>query len=246
MPLSRATPQPIGMTNHSFIPIQRITQGSLHSVEVVVYQYDKPFGYGCWMTSITTMNHIFIFLGYSEFPRWLPWQPPGKFRVPQKYKNVVHGCDTSHPTTISKRFIILIYHYLHAVRGRSPADDNPGGGGPGRGAGGGGPGRGDPDRGDPGGGDPGGDPGNGPNGGDEPPDDDPGDNPGPHGNGGDTPPSRRTATPAGYDWEQLNASGWGAEAPRSRSRTPGEGLSETSHNAFRERIHEAIKDAAND
>src|ERR1700733_659639 len=88
---------------------------SSHSVEVVVYQYDKPFGYGCWMTSITTMNHIFIFLGYSEFPRWLPWQPPGKFRVPQKYKNVVHGCDTSHPTTISKRFIILIYHYLHAV-----------------------------------------------------------------------------------------------------------------------------------
>src|ERR1700733_4459 len=48
---------------------------SSHSVEVVVYQYDKPFGYGCWMTSITTMNHIFIFLGYSEFPRWLPWQP---------------------------------------------------------------------------------------------------------------------------------------------------------------------------
>src|ERR1700733_14118523 len=84
-------------------------------MEVVVYQYDKPFGYGCWMTSITTMNHIFIFLGYSEFPRWLPWQPPGKFRVPQKYKNVVHGCDTSHPTTISKKFIILIYHYLHAV-----------------------------------------------------------------------------------------------------------------------------------
>src|ERR1700733_3165642 len=47
----------------------------LHAVEVVVYQYDKPFGYGCWMTSITTMNHILIFLGYSEFPRWLPWQP---------------------------------------------------------------------------------------------------------------------------------------------------------------------------
>ena len=44
-----------------------------HSMEAVVYQYDKPFGYGCWMTSITTMNHIFIFLGYSEFPRWLPW-----------------------------------------------------------------------------------------------------------------------------------------------------------------------------
>src|SRR3984885_2774989 len=41
--------------------------------------------------------------------------------VPQKYtakyKNVGYGWDTSHPTTISKKFIILIYHYLHAVRG---------------------------------------------------------------------------------------------------------------------------------
>ena len=27
-----------------------------HSVEVMVYQYDKFFGYGCWMTSIPTMN----------------------------------------------------------------------------------------------------------------------------------------------------------------------------------------------
>src|ERR1700733_13244413 len=40
--------------------------------------------------------------------------------VPQKYttkfKNVGYGWDTSHPTTISKKFIILIYHYLHAVK----------------------------------------------------------------------------------------------------------------------------------
>ena len=39
--------------------------------------------------------------------------------VPQKYtakyKNVGYGWDTSHPTAISKKFIILIYHYLHAV-----------------------------------------------------------------------------------------------------------------------------------
>src|ERR1700733_8460510 len=39
--------------------------------------------------------------------------------VPQKYtakyKNVGYGWDTSHPTTISKKFIILIYHYLHTV-----------------------------------------------------------------------------------------------------------------------------------
>ena len=39
--------------------------------------------------------------------------------VPQnyttKYSNLVHGWNTSHPTTISKKIIILIYHYLHAV-----------------------------------------------------------------------------------------------------------------------------------
>ena len=39
--------------------------------------------------------------------------------VPQnyttKYSNLVHGWNTSHPTTISKKYIILIYHYLHAV-----------------------------------------------------------------------------------------------------------------------------------
>src|ERR1700733_13416839 len=39
--------------------------------------------------------------------------------VPQKYtakyKNVGYGWDTSHPITISKKFIIVIYHYLHAV-----------------------------------------------------------------------------------------------------------------------------------
>ena len=40
---------------------------TLHSVEVMVYQYDKLFGYGCWMTSIPTITHIFIFLGYLEF-----------------------------------------------------------------------------------------------------------------------------------------------------------------------------------
>ena len=44
-------------------------------MEVMVYQYDKLFGYGCWMTSIPTMFHIFVFLGYSEFPSWLAWQP---------------------------------------------------------------------------------------------------------------------------------------------------------------------------
>ena len=35
--------------------------GEPHSVEVMVYQYDKLFGYGCWMTSVLTLTHIFIF-----------------------------------------------------------------------------------------------------------------------------------------------------------------------------------------
>ena len=34
-------------------------RGTYHSVEVMVYQYDKLFGYG--MTSIPTINYIFIF-----------------------------------------------------------------------------------------------------------------------------------------------------------------------------------------
>src|ERR1700733_16710 len=38
-----------------------------------------------------------------------------KFRVSQKYKMEFHGWDTSHPATISKKIIILIYHYLHTV-----------------------------------------------------------------------------------------------------------------------------------
>ena len=41
----------------------------------MVYQYDKLFGFGWWMTSILTIKYIFIFLGYFEFPSWLAWQP---------------------------------------------------------------------------------------------------------------------------------------------------------------------------
>src|ERR1700733_10811548 len=48
--------------------------------------------------------------------------------VPQKYtakyKNVGYGWDTSHPTTISKKFIILIYHYFHAVSRVSRIDSH--------------------------------------------------------------------------------------------------------------------------
>ena len=28
-----------------------------HNVEAMVYQYDRFFGYGCWMTSIPTITH---------------------------------------------------------------------------------------------------------------------------------------------------------------------------------------------
>src|ERR1700733_8171076 len=85
---------------------------SYHSVEVMVYQYDKLFG------CPNPNPHFYILVGYfwgTVILNWLPWQPAGKFRVPQKYKTVGYGWDTSHPTTISKKFIILIYHYLHAV-----------------------------------------------------------------------------------------------------------------------------------
>ena len=40
----------------------------VHSVEVMVYQYDKLFGYGWWMTSILTITHIFYFWGTLNFP----------------------------------------------------------------------------------------------------------------------------------------------------------------------------------
>src|ERR1700733_8501427 len=92
---------------------------SYHSVEVMVYQYDKLFG------CPNPNPHFYILVGYfwgTVILNWLPWQPAGKFRVPQKYKTVGYGWDTSHPTTISKKFIILIYHYLHAVESDSDSE----------------------------------------------------------------------------------------------------------------------------
>jgi hypothetical protein len=56
-------------------PFTDLLYSEWHSVEVMVYQYDKLFGYGWLMTSILTISHIFIFLGYFEFPSWLAWQP---------------------------------------------------------------------------------------------------------------------------------------------------------------------------
>ena len=64
-----------------------------HNVEVMVYQYDKLFGYGYWMTSISTMSHIFIFLGYSEFPSWLPWQPIQILQYPKSIQQNIKMWD---------------------------------------------------------------------------------------------------------------------------------------------------------
>src|ERR1700730_8098245 len=64
-----------------------------HSVEVMVYQYDKLLGYGCWMTSIPTMSHHFLFLGYSEFPIWLPWQPIEILQYPKSIQQNIKMWD---------------------------------------------------------------------------------------------------------------------------------------------------------
>ena len=64
------------------------THTLLHSVEVMVYQYVKLFGYGWWMTSILTKTHIFIFFGYSEFPSWLPWLPIQILQNPKVYNKI--------------------------------------------------------------------------------------------------------------------------------------------------------------
>ena len=119
--------------------------------------------------------------------------------------------------------------------GGPPDGGPPSGGPPGRGTPGEPPG--DPPEGDElGGNDPGDD--------DEPHDEDPDNNPEDNENRSDSPPPRRSAAPSGYNWDQLNSTAWRANS--SRARTLGKGVSEECNNAFRERLHEAIKDAACD
>jgi hypothetical protein len=79
-------------TLYSFVP-QLFLQSPSHSVEVMVYQYDKLFGYGCWMTSIPTMSHMFIFLEYSEFSSWLPWQPIQILQYPKSIQQNIKMWD---------------------------------------------------------------------------------------------------------------------------------------------------------
>jgi hypothetical protein len=75
---------------------------------------------------------------------------------------------------------------------------------------------------------------------------DPDDNPGPDHNletdrEGDSPLLGRSAIPAGYNWSQLDMSGWD---PNPKCiRMLGERISEMRNNMFRGRIHEAIRDA---
>src|ERR1700733_6780600 len=64
-----------------------------HSMEVMVYQYDKNFGYGCWMTSSPAMSCIFLFLGYSKFPIWLPWQPIQILQYPKSIQQNIKMWD---------------------------------------------------------------------------------------------------------------------------------------------------------
>src|ERR1700733_11031349 len=51
---SAVTSVVVAMKCAYFVSLSTTTR--MHSVEVMVYQYDKLFGYGCWMTSIPTMN----------------------------------------------------------------------------------------------------------------------------------------------------------------------------------------------
>jgi hypothetical protein len=61
---------------------------------------------------------------------------------------------------------------------------------------------------------------------------------------GDSPPLGHSATPAGYNWSQLDMSGW--DPNPKRIRTLSERVSEMYNNTFRGQIHEAIRDAAHD
>src|ERR1700733_2529975 len=81
----------VGMESSIVLALDRVRCS--HSVEVIVYQYDKLLGYGCWMTSIPTISHIFIFLGYSEFPRWLPWQPIQILQYPKSIQQNIKMWD---------------------------------------------------------------------------------------------------------------------------------------------------------
>jgi hypothetical protein len=61
---------------------------------------------------------------------------------------------------------------------------------------------------------------------------------------GDSPPLGCSATPAGYDWSQLDMSGW--DPNPKRIQTLGERISEMCNNTFRGQIHEAIQDTTHD
>ena len=84
---------PTSITDDLRLQSRTLETGRIHNVEVMVYQYDKLFGYGYWMTSISTMSHIFIFLGYSEFPSWLPWQPIQILQYPKSIQQNIKMWD---------------------------------------------------------------------------------------------------------------------------------------------------------
>ena len=67
-----------------------------HSVEVMVYQYDKPFGYVCWMTSIPTIFHIFYFGGTLNFPVGWHGNQSKYYGTPKLY-NKIFQCSGVYP-----------------------------------------------------------------------------------------------------------------------------------------------------
>ena len=61
-----------------------------HNMEVMVYQYDRFFGYGYWMTSSPTITHILIFccifLGYCNMWIGCHANQPGNSKYPKNIK----------------------------------------------------------------------------------------------------------------------------------------------------------------
>ena len=76
--------------------------------------------YYCWIRNNKTNIPHFCIFGVLWISQLVGMATNSNIMVPQNYttkhSNLVHGWNTIHPTTISKKFIIiLIYHYLHAV-----------------------------------------------------------------------------------------------------------------------------------
>ena len=52
------------------------------------------------------MSHIFIFLGYSEFPSWLPWQPIQILQYPKSIQQNIKMWDMVHILVIQQPYLL--------------------------------------------------------------------------------------------------------------------------------------------